>query len=147
MIEGDQESFCNDYRYEGDKEQAMNTGYSQIKGLKASVRGFFGGYYNVEVNLTTLQVSWSFWQGGEQESFGKTIRPATAKKFLEGLKKVNLLNWRAEYVEPGVLDGTQWSVEIIRDGQNKKMRGNNQYPDEWADFCKLISRIAGKEFS
>lgn len=125
----------------------MNTGYSQIKGLKASVGGFFGGYYNVEVNLTTLQVSWSFWQGGQQESFEKTIRPATAKKFLEGLKKANLLNWRAEYVEPGVLDGTQWSVEIIRDGQNKKMLGNNQYPDEWDDFCKLISRIAGKKFS
>lgn len=85
--------------------------------------------------------------GGEEETNQKTIRSETSKKFIEELKMVNLLNWKAKYIEPGVLDGTQWSVEIIRDERNIKKYGDNQFPNEWDMFCEIIKKMIGKNCS
>lgn len=144
---GGPEYYCKNCDIEWNKALAVDAAYEKIQGLKASVGGFFGGYYNIEIDLITHQVSWIRWIGGEEETLRKTIRPATAKMFLEDLKVINLLNWKAEYIEPGVLDGTQWSVEILRDGRNLKKNGDNKFPDEWDAFCRLISTITGKKFS
>ena len=147
IIVGGPEYYCKDCEHEWNKEEAVEAAYDKIKGFKASVGGYFEGYYNVEVNLSTLKVSWSHWIGGEEESIQKIVRPKTAKKFIEELKLINLLDWKAKYIEPGILDGTHWSVEIIRDGRNINKHGDNQYPDEWDDFCKLIRRVTGQKFS
>jgi hypothetical protein len=147
VIVGGPEYYCNDCEHEWNKEDALEAAYNKIKGLKASVGGYFEGFYNVDVNLSILQVSWSHWVGGEDKTIQKTISPTTAKKIIEELKMVNLLNWKAKYIEPGVLDGTQWSVEIIRDERNISKRGDNKFPDEWDVFCKLIRKITGKSFS
>lgn len=29
---------------------------------------------------------------------------------------LDLLNWKAKYIEPGICDGTQWSLEISKTG-------------------------------
>ncbi|MDD2586509.1 MAG: hypothetical protein PHT79_10185 [Syntrophomonadaceae bacterium] len=47
---------------------------------------------------------------------------------------MDVLNWKSKYVEPGICDGTQWSVEIVRDERNIKKYGDNKFPDEW-DEC------------
>ncbi|QQZ09019.1 hypothetical protein [Heyndrickxia vini] len=147
IIVGGPEYSCKDCEHEWNKEEALEASYDKIKGLKASVGGYFEGYYNIEVNLSPLLVSWSHWVGGGEESIQKTLYPTTAKKFIEELKIVNLLNWKAKYIEPGVLDGTLWSVEIIREGRNISKQGDNKFPDEWDAFCKLIRKITGKNFS
>lgn len=144
---GGPEYYCKDCENEWNKEQVVNAEYAKIKGIKASVGGYFGGYYNVEVNLTTLKILWSQWVGEEEETIQKTIHLTTAKKIIEELKMVNLLNWKAKYIEPGVRDGTHWSVEIIKDGRNINKHGDNMFPSEWDDFCKLIRKISGKNFS
>jgi len=147
IIIGGPEYYCKDCKNEWSKEQASDAEYAKIKGIKATVGGFFGGYYNVDINLTSLQISWSRSLGGEVESIQKTIRPTTATNFIEELKMLNLLNWKAKYIEPFVLDGTQWSVEIIREGRNIRRHGDNKYPDEWEMFCKLIEKYTGKSFA
>ncbi len=146
IVDGPEYS-CKDCEHEWNKEEALEAAYDKIKGLKASFGGYFEGYYNVEINLTTYQVLWSRWGGGEEETIQKIIRPATAKKFIEELKLIDLLDWKAKYIEPGILDGTHWSVEIIRDGRNINKHGDNKFPDEWDAFCKLIRKISGKNFS
>jgi hypothetical protein len=147
VIVGGPEYYCKDCENQWNKEQAVNAEYAKIKGLKASVGGYFGGYYNVEVNLTNLQASWSHWVGEEEETIQKSIKSATAKKFIEELKMLNLINWKAKYIEPDVLDGTHWSVEIIRDDRNLKKYGDNQFPNEWDKFCKFIKKLTGEKFS
>ncbi|MEK5428811.1 hypothetical protein [Cytobacillus sp. FSL R7-0680] len=147
IIVGGPEYFCKDCENEWNREQAVDAEYAKINGIKASVGGYFEGYYNVEVNLTTHQVSWNFWVGGEEETIQKAIRPATAKKFIEELKLINLLDWNAKYIEPGVLDGTHWSVKVIRDGRNINKHGDNKFPNVWDAFCKLIRKITGQVFS
>ena len=89
----------------------------KIKKIETYVGGYFGGYHQVEVDLENNSVTWT--HGGEgklEESIYRNIRSATAKKLLEQLELLNLLNWEAEYVDPGTLDGTQWHVEIVMDG-------------------------------
>jgi hypothetical protein len=140
---GGPEYFCKDCEDEWNKEQAIDAAYDKIKGLRAAVGGYFEGYYNVDVTLSALQVSWHHLVGGYEETIRKTMDSATAKNFAEELKSVNLLNWKSKYIEPGVLDGTQWSTEIIRDGRNIRKRGDNKFPEEWNAFCELIMQITG----
>ena len=147
ILAGGSKYSCNECEHEWNKEQALEAAYDKIKGLKASVGGYFDGYYNVEINLTNYQVSWSHGGRGDEELFQKTVQPAATKRFLEEVKLINLLDWKAKYIEQGVLDGTHWSVEVIRDGRNINKHGSNKFPDEWDALCKLISRFIGKKFS
>ncbi len=41
----------------------------------------------------------------------------------------------------------EWNrVEIITDGRTVRKYGDNKFPEEWKQFCKMIKRITGKEF-
>lgn len=59
IFEGGPEYFCKDCEHEWNRKQAIDAAYNKIKSLKASVGGYFGGYYNVEINLTDRKVIWS----------------------------------------------------------------------------------------
>jgi hypothetical protein len=149
IIEVGDEYYCNVCGHEWNQEKSTHAAYSNIKTIKASVGGYFGGYYNIEIDLVNLKITWIHWGGEEVEeekTTNKTIRLATAKKFIEQLKMVNLLNWKAKYIEPGICDGTQWDVEIITDGRTIKKHGNNMFPGEWDVFCRYIRAISGKGF-
>jgi len=72
---------------------------------------------HVDIDLKNLKTTWLFKEGGSEKTSTRSIRNKTAEEFIKSLKEINLLNWKAKYVEPGVCDGTQWSVEIITDGE------------------------------
>ena len=146
IMVGGSEYFCKDCEHEWNREQAIDEAYNKIKTIKTSVGGFFGGFYNVEIDLENLKITWSHSGITENETIHKSIRVDTAKKFIEQLKIVDLMNWKAKYIEPGVCDGTHWSVEIINDRRIIRKHGDNKFPDEWESFCKMISRITGKKF-
>lgn len=134
IIEGNPEYFCKDCEYEWNREQAIDEAYSKIKIIKASVGGYFGGYYDVIIDLTNLETTWNFGEGGTEKTSKKSIHSSTAKDFIEQLKMIKLLNWKAKYIEPYVYDGTQWSVEIITDGRTIRKYGDNKFPEEWELF-------------
>ncbi len=132
LIVGGPEYYCNDCENEWNKEHAIDAAYKNIKELKASVGGYFGGSYSVVVDLTTGRITWSHWNNGEvvDEEF-KIVKGSTVKNFIEEMQIINPLNWKKEYIEPGMLDGTSWSLELTRDGRNIKKHGVNKYPREW----------------
>ena len=146
IIEGNPEYFCKDCEHEWNREQALDQAYSKIKTIKASVGGYFGGYYDVTIDLTNLETKWSFNEGELEKTSKKSIRVSTAEIFTEKLKMVKLLNWKAKYIETNVCDGTQWNVEILTNGGSIKKHGDNKFPEEWELFCRSIRRITGKEF-
>ncbi len=143
---GDPEYACKDCDHEWNREQAIDYAYSKIKVIKASVGGYFGGYYEVTIDLRNFETTWNFHEGELEETSKKSIRRSTAESFLEALKILNLLNWKARYIETGVCDGTQWSVEILTDGRSIKKYGDNKYPFEWELFCRLIRKIINRKF-
>lgn len=123
------------------------TQYEKIKRIEAYVGGYFGGYYRVEIDLEHNLVSWTHDGAGKiEETVHRNIRSATAKKFVEQLEKLDLLNWEAEYVDPGILDGTQWQVEIVMAGHKTIKHGSNCYPEQWGEFRKSINKITRKPF-
>lgn len=144
---GNAEYCCKDCGHEWNREQAIDAAYRKIKTIKASVGGYFGGYYDVTIDLTNLETTWSFNEGDLEETSKKSIRVATAEAFMEKLKMMDLLNWKAEYIEPGVCDGTHWSVEILTDGRTIRKHGDNMFPQEWELFCRLIRRITNRRFN
>lgn len=92
-------------------------------------------------------VSWTHGGKGELgETVQRNIRLATAKKFLEQLETLDLLNWDAEYVDQGIMDGTQWHVKMVMDGHSITKHGSNDYPEQWGEFRQIITNIARKPF-
>lgn len=124
----DPEYFCKECEHEWDKEQAVDYAYNQIELIIASVGGYFGGYYEVEINLKSRELTWKHYGGGYEDSYRKTIRSRTADKFLEELKTIDLMSWKSKYIDNEILDGNQWSIEIVRKERNLKKYGNNDFP-------------------
>ena len=121
--------------------------YEKIKKIEAYVGGYFGSCYQVEIDLENNLVSWTHGGGGEPANMAlRNIRLATGEKFVEQLETLDLLNWEAEYVDQGIMDGTQWHVEIVMDGHTIAKHGSNDYPEQWVDFRQAISKIARKPF-
>lgn len=121
--------------------------YEKIKKIEAYVGGYFGGYHQVEVHLENNSVTWTHGGKGEfEEIVDRNIRLATAKKFIEQMQTLDLLNWEVEYVDQGIMDGTQWHVEIELDGHTITKYGSNDYPEQWGKFRQVISKIARKPF-
>ena len=48
----------------------------------------------VEIDLENLKITWSHSGSTEDETFYKSIRVDTAKKFIKQLKMIDLLNWK-----------------------------------------------------
>jgi hypothetical protein len=138
--------FCKECNNEWNKDQAIDNAYRQIQDIKASVGGFFGGTNLVEVDLVNLIIIWTKSGGGmETEIYQKIMSAKTAEQFIDHLKLVNLLDWRARY-DSDILDGIQWSLKIFREGKNLHKFGSNAFPDEWDAFCSIIGKVAGRRF-
>lgn len=135
---------CNKCGEKWTAEEAIDAAYNEIIGLRASVGGYFEGYYDVTIHFQDKKLTWKYSLDGD--SLEKELSDKDITKFISGLKIVDLLNWKRRYEEPDVLDGTQWEVEIIREKRNLKRSGSNKFPAEWEFFCVLIRTISGSEF-
>jgi hypothetical protein len=61
----------------------------------------------------------------------KVITPSPSQwlQFWKAMDEVRLWQWRTEYPNPIVCDGTQWGVEVAIGGRGAKSSGSNAYPD------------------
>ena len=143
----DPEYYCKDCENEWDRQTSVDKAYNEIIGVKASVGGYFGGYYELDIDFESRKLKWSHLGAGAEDYYEKTIRQNTLDKFIDELKLLDLLNWKSKYIEPGICDGTKWNLEIINSGRNIKKYGDNKFPDNWDDFCRLIRKVTGKVFS
>lgn len=139
------EYFCKDCENEWDREEAIDYAYSKIIGFNLSFGGYFQGFYEIKIDFNLMRVTYSH-SLEQREPLTKNVSPELLEEFIERLKDINFLNWRSRYVDPDVLDGSEWQIEIIREGRNLRKYGINSYPDEWEDFCKAIEKISEKKF-
>lgn len=62
--------------------------------------------------------------------------PAFTQKILEIVK-----SWEPEMINPRILDGIRYYVEIFRDGKiERSYFGQNKFPPNFDNFCELIER-------
>jgi hypothetical protein len=140
------EYHCNNCGHEWSKEDAIDAEYKKILGISASVGGFWNGQYNVGIDFTSRELKWSHIGSGHEEHYNKIIRQSTLDKLREELKLIDILKWKSNYTDWDVCDGTQWEIELIREGRNIKKYGSNMFPDSWDSFCRLMSKVSGKSF-
>ncbi|WP_051188615.1 hypothetical protein [Proteocatella sphenisci] len=147
ITDSEPEYYCKDCENEWGRQISIDKAYNEIIRIKTSVGGYFGGYFEVDIDYENRKLKWSHLCAGAEDYYEKTIRQNTLYKFIDELKMLNLLDWKSKYIEPDVCDGTQWSLEIIKSGRNIKKYGDNKFPDEWDDFCRLIRNVSGNVFS
>ena len=58
------------------------------------------------------------------------------------LSKLKIDGWKKEFVDPGILDGTQWELEYKEQGKRcRHIYGSNDYPECWNDFIEAIGDV------
>ena len=74
----------------------------------------------------------------------RSNRPAYAPfakaEFLQGISGLHIGEWKKEYEDLEVLDGTQWSIEIEYEDDRKPVyiRGSNAYPNNFHELTEFL---------
>ena len=95
------------------------------------VRVFIGGYLGPSyfIEGQGSQLCYTFSEGYKQGQ-ADIINPNGEDwlLFFNALEKIGVWQWQSEYPNPGVCDGTNWSVEIQWGEKEVVSRGDNNYP-------------------
>jgi len=99
------------------------------KHFNAYIGGFMGVSYKVELREGIL--TYTVWQNPSNQK-ATTITPAETQwhEFRQTLDELKIWQWRGNYPNKNVKDGTQWSIDIIYADRVLKTKGDNSYPDD-----------------
>ncbi len=61
-------------------------------------------------------------------------------KFFLFLDDIKIWEWKKEYIDPNILDGTQWEIKISNSYKKIKSYGSNKFPNK-KKFNDLINEI------
>ena len=123
------------------KSQDFDAALDSIQKLMLSIGGFFGGYeirtYTVSGDKVVLDVDHTLIL---KPSNLPVYYPFTKDEFIAGLKKIHIGEWKKNYIDPYVLDGTQWELEICFDNERKplKISGSNAFPYNFSDLTEFL---------
>jgi len=135
------------------------------KHLRASIGGYFGPSYSVELTDQTLfcMALSERWRSAPAELPGPAwlVEPTVEqwRAFRRALDKINVWQWQADYPNPGVCDGTGWSFEVAYSDHALETGGDNNYPDAQGDptnspqgtktfdrLLRAITKLTGRPF-
>lgn len=117
-----------------------------VTSIKFSVGGFFGGYTEITIrkndNGAFVKAQKSL--GYEELPEPKQIAPAKWQRIVNQLYgQLYLHEWKKEYVDLNVLDGTQWSLDInLTNNRVRHYYGSNDYPPYWSELKKIFRKFA-----
>ena len=129
------------------------------KRLSAYVGGYMGVSYSVELHKDTL--TYTTFDDGHTNPEHATITPSAAQwsEFRRTLYDLKLWQWRNEYPNTDILDGTQWSLDIAYADHALKTHGDNSYPDAHGKpngkpnstkvfnrYLASVEKLTGKDF-
>ena len=65
--------------------------------------------------------------------------------FIKDILACGVSDWKSEYINPNIMDGTQWGLEITGEFETISIMGSNKYPKEWKEFLNVLSIHFGIE--
>jgi hypothetical protein len=147
-VENNPEYGCNDCEYEWNRQEVIDKEYKSIEKVKASIGGYFGPEYNIEINLKEGYFEWTEKenQTAVAECVKDNLNESEIFDIIDKIKMIDLLNWKRKFINSEIMDGTCWSSEIFKNKKSIRIHGVNDYPKEWELFCKLIKDVSGKPF-
>ncbi|MCR4944517.1 MAG: hypothetical protein K5986_08740 [Clostridium sp.] len=133
---------CNDC----DKHILYTTEEDEIKTyyFKFGIGVFFDGHSRIEVEKSPKGAYARYYPSFENAEKEVSIK-LTDEQFFKYIHKIycaSIMEWKEEYDNPNILDGTQWGVTIkYYDGKEKNWYGNNDYPPLWNKFLKAVNQL------
>jgi hypothetical protein len=132
--------------------------------LSVSIGGYFGPSYGVKPEngrLTYLPARRDM--GEDRLLVSEDISPSADqwREFRAALDRQGVWNCEANYHNPGICDGTSWSLEIAYSDKAIVSGGTNCFPgesgraisivdlskdDTFHEFCSVVSALVGGEF-
>lgn len=123
--------------------------------FKVGIGGFFGPSYAVELTdkgellYSHNQKTFVSAEGTVRETVA--VPPDAWRAFCAELDAIGVWAWKPRYENPGVMDGTQWYVEIAVGGRSIASTGYNEYPggtlppdgDRFPRFLRAVSALLG----
>lgn len=113
-----------------------------VTSVRFSDGGFFGGYPEVLAikgkDRITLDVRPGF---REPEAYLQRLMTEQEwNKLIDRLfSKLYLHEWKKNYVDPNVLDGEQWELELkLSGGRVRNYGGSNAFPPYWAELKTMF---------
>jgi len=116
----------------------------KLLSVKASVGGYFGGYYKVTIDLVNGKMEYS--HSLSDNMIKSLVTEDELKYLIKKVKELRVLDWDERYENNDILDGTQWDIELIYDDKKKSIYGSNDFPKEWKKFCKVIEKVIHQKF-
>lgn len=125
------------------KAELFDASIPAIRKVVFRVGGFFDGYETRTITLDEehlhCDVEHSLIQKPSNLSDGLDY-PCDKEEFLDGLRNLHIGEWRTDYMNPNILDGTQWELEIVFSDGHKpfKTGGSNAYPYNFGELQELF---------
>lgn len=125
------------------KVELFDTSIPAISKVIFGIGGFFGGYETRTITVDEKHIHFDV----EHSLILKPSNlpdgldyPCDKEEFLDGIRELHIGEWRTNYMNPYVLDGTQWELTIeFSDGHRPfKSGGSNAYPYNFDALKELL---------
>ena len=94
------------------KDIAFNESLQHMKRFIFDYGGYFGGYEKRTYTVTGEKVLFDLEHSLYLKPSNLPIyEPFTKDEFIKGIAELHIGEWKRSYVDPTVLDGTQWSID------------------------------------
>ncbi len=120
--------------------------------ITLSVSGYFYGGTDITVkrNKNGAYVSVQDFRLAKSEevllkNYDHQLSEAEWNQFIETLYgRMYLHEWKKNYEDPCVLDGTQWNPKVkLTGGRKRTYNGSNDFPPYWEALLKLFKEVSG----
>jgi hypothetical protein len=121
------------------------------------IGGFMGHTYEIHLQDGCLQYE-TFGRGKKSDRARVCPTIEQWNEFRRELDAIGVWRWRAQYSNPQVADGTQWSLEVVYPDRTVKTEGSNNYPGPapdsdgvpsgskaFARYLKAVQRLLGEK--
>lgn len=125
------------------KDKAFNDSLKDMIRFVFEYGGYFGGFeirtYTIEGDKVLFDLEHTF---HSKPSNLPVYEPCTKAEFIEEIAQLHIGEWKSNYDNPLIMDGTQWSIEIEYEGDHKPVHisGSNSFPynfDELLEFLEI----------
>ena len=134
--------------FKGSHQKILDSHLSELSKISLGIDGYFRlpEKYVIYTDKTALENDYIALTADQGDFLCKSFCTMEPKKLISYLQKINLREWEPEYIDPCVLDGTQWTLILEFNGgeQSIEYNGSNAYPAEYKRLLSFFRRNCGK---
>lgn len=114
-----------------------------ISKIRFDIGGFFTENQIYTYTISGDKVDWNIGGFSLVDFELPEYRPETKQELLDTFREFHIGEWKHNYVDPNVLDGTQWELVIEYSNGKKpaKYYGSNAYPFSFDEFSEFMGDI------